>query len=138
MVSIAASSRFISLLHVIGDEVGDDDARLVQHHMPERDAVIERDAGDMHRAARRRLGLAGAGDGGQFAGGDHLGDHHGGGLQRLLLLLGIGAPRPVLHHQHAQRVAGAQDRDAQEGVVDLLAGLRRGRRRRDAPALPTG
>ena len=30
------------LRHVVGDEVGDDDARLVQHHMAERDAVGQR------------------------------------------------------------------------------------------------
>jgi hypothetical protein len=38
--------------------------------------------------------------------------------------LGIGAPRAVLHDQHAERIAGAQHRHAEEGVVDLLAGLR--------------
>ena len=30
--------------HVVGDEIGDDDARLVQHHVAERDAVVERHA----------------------------------------------------------------------------------------------
>ena len=30
------------LLRVVGDEIGDDHARLVQHHMAERDAVVER------------------------------------------------------------------------------------------------
>ena len=29
------------LRHVVGDEVGDDHTRLVQHHMPERDAIVE-------------------------------------------------------------------------------------------------
>ena len=29
------------VLHVVGDEVGDDDARLVQHDVAERDAVVE-------------------------------------------------------------------------------------------------
>ena len=60
----------------------------------------------------------------QLARGDHLGQHHGGRLQRLDFLLGIGAPGAVLHHQHAERVAGAQHRHAEEGVVDLFAGLR--------------
>ena len=111
------------LVRIVGDEIGDDDARLVQHHVAERDAVIERGAAQVQGAAggglrpRRRQG-------GQFARGDHLRQHHGGGLERLDLLLRIGAPRPVLHHQHAERVAGAQDRDAEEGVVDLFAGLR--------------
>ena len=80
-------------------------------------------AGEMQRAASGGLG-AGLGERGQFARGDHLGEHHRGGLQRLLFLLGVGAPRPVLHHQHAERVAGAQDRHAEERVVDFLAGLR--------------
>ncbi len=53
MVSIAASSRFSLLRHVIGDEIGDDDARLVQHHMAERDALVEGGAGDVDRAAAR-------------------------------------------------------------------------------------
>ena len=55
---------------------------------------------------------------------DHLGQHHRGGLERFDLFLRIGALRPILHHQHAERVAGTQDRDAQEGVVDFFAGLR--------------
>ena len=79
----------------------------------------------MRCSGRRDCGLgAGRGERGQFAGGDHLGQHHGGGLQRLHLLLGIGAPRAVLHDEHAERVAGAQDRHAKEGVVDLFARFR--------------
>ena len=71
---------------------------------------------------RRRLG-AGLRQRGQFAGGDHLRQHHGGGLQRLDLFLDIGALGTVLYHQHAERVAGAQDRHAEEGVVDFFAGF---------------
>ena len=92
--------------------------------MAERDAVVERQAGELQRPARGRLG-AGLGDRGKLARGDHLGEHHRGGLQRLLFLLGVGATRPVLHHQHAERAAGAQDRHAEEGVVNLFAGLLR-------------
>ena len=55
MVSMAASSRFNLLRDVVGDEIGDDDARLVQHDVAERDAVGERDAGEMQRPARGRL-----------------------------------------------------------------------------------
>jgi hypothetical protein len=101
--------------------VGDDDARLVQHDMAE----------PTPSRGRRRRWRSGARsiDGrawraGEFAGRDHLGEHHRGRLQRLDLFLGIGAVRAVLHDQHAERVAGAQDRHAEEGVVDLLAGLR--------------
>ena len=60
----------------------------------------------------------------QFAARDHLGEQHGGGLEHLDLFFGIDAAGPVLHHQHAERVAAAQDRHAEEGLVDLLAGLR--------------
>ena len=101
----------------------------MQHHVAERDAVVERGAGEMQRPAGGRLG-AGLGERGQLARGDHLGEHHRGGLQRLLFLLGIGAARPVLHHQHAERIAGAQHRHAEERVVDLFAGLRPVRERR--------
>ena len=109
--------------HVVGDHVGDDDARLVQHDVAERDAVRQRGAGQMHGMAGDRLG-AGAGERGQLAGGDHLGEHHRRGLQRFFFLLGIGAARAVLHHQHAERIAGAQDRHAEEGMVDFFAGFR--------------
>ena len=109
--------------HVVGDHIGDDHARLVQHHMAERDAVRQRGARDIERMARGRLG-ARAGDRGQLARGDHLGEHHRRGLQRLFFLFGIGAARAVLHHQHAERIAGAQHRHAEERVVDFFAGFR--------------
>ena len=125
------------LRHVVGDDVGDDHARLVQHHMAERDAVGQRRALELQRMARGGLG-AGPGERRQFARGDHLGEHHRGGLQRLFFLLGIGAARAVLHHQHAERVAGAQDRHAEEGVVDFFAGFRPEREGRMRSARPTG
>ena len=102
----------------------DDDARLVQHDVAER-RRRRRAAAPVRCSGRRDRGLgAGLGERLQLARGDHLGQHHGGGLQRLLFLLGIGAAGAVLHDQHAERVAGAQERHAEEGVVDLLAGLR--------------
>ncbi|MGX0998611.1 hypothetical protein AB7M38_005903 [Bradyrhizobium diazoefficiens] len=111
------------LRQVLGDVVLDDDARLVQHDMAERDTFRQDRADLLHGVARGRL-EAGLGQRRQFAGGDQLGQHHRGGLQRLELFLDIGALGAVLHHQHAERVAGAQDRHAEEGVVDLFAGLR--------------
>ena len=78
---------------------------------------------EMQRMAGGRLG-AGLGERGQLAGGDHLGQHHGRGLQRLFFFLRIGAAGAVLHHQHAERIAGAQDRHAEERVVDFFAGFR--------------
>jgi len=70
-----------------------------------------------------RLG-AGAGERRQFSGGDHLGEHHRRGLQRLFFLFRVGALCAVLHHQHAERIARAQDRHAEERVIDFFAGFR--------------
>ncbi|MGY4354280.1 hypothetical protein ACVW0J_000773 [Bradyrhizobium sp. i1.7.7] len=111
------------LRQILGDVVLDDDARLVQHDMAERDAFREDGADLLRRMARGRL-LARLGQRRQFAGGDQLRQHHRGGLERLELLLDIIALGAVLHHQHAERVAGAQDRHAEEGVIDFFAGLR--------------
>ena len=111
------------LWDVVGDEIGDDDARLVQHDVPQCDAIAQGGTFDVDRAPRRRLG-AGQRQSRQLARGDHLGQHHGGGLQRFDFFFRIGAPRPVLHHQHAERVAGTQHRHAEEGVIDFFAGLR--------------
>ena len=109
--------------NVVGDVVGDDDTRLVQHDVAERDAFRQRHAGEMQRSPCRRLG-AGRRLRRQLARGDHLRQHHRRRLQRLDFLLRIVAPGAVLHHQHAERVAGAQDRHAEEGVVDFFAGFR--------------
>ena len=111
------------LRDIVGNEIGDDDARLVQHDMAERNAVAQCAALDVHRAPRRGLG-ARQRQRRQLARRDHLGEHHRGGLQRLDFFFRIGAPGAVLHHQHAERVAGAQDRHAEEGVVDFFAGFR--------------
>ena len=110
------------LLRIVGDQLSDDDARLVQHHVTEPDAVGNREAFELQRPVRGRL-EAGLCERGELARRDGLGEHHRGRLQRLFLVLRIGARRAVLHHQHAERVAGAQDRDAEEGVVDFFAGL---------------
>ena len=110
------------LLRIVGDQLGHDDARLVQHHMAEPDAVGDRQAFDLQRPVRGGL-QAGLGQRGQLARRDGLGQHHRGRLQRLFLVLRVGALRAVLHHQHAERVAGAQDRDAEERVIDFFAGL---------------
>ncbi|MGY3106728.1 hypothetical protein ACVWW7_003355 [Bradyrhizobium sp. LM6.9] len=120
---------FDLLRQVLGDVVLDDDARLVQHDVAERDAFRQDGADLLRRMARGGL-LAGLGQRGQLAGGDQLRQHHRGGLERLEFLLDIVALGAVLHHQHAERVAGAQDRHAEEGVVDFFAGLGAERERR--------
>ncbi len=110
------------LRQVLGDVVLDDDARLVQHDVAERDALGQDRADLLCGMARRRL-LSRLRQRGELAGGDQLRQHHRGGLQRLELFLDIIALGAVLHHQHAERVAGPQDRHAEEGVVNLFAGL---------------
>ena len=80
--------------------------------------ALERD-GPGQRQAR-----AGHGQRLQFPGGDHFGQQHGRGLQRFDLLFGIAAARPILHHQHAQDIAAAQNRHAEERVINFLAGFR--------------
>ena len=111
------------LRQVLGDVIGDDDARLVQHDMAERDAVGQDRAALVQRMPGGGFG-AGLRQRGQLARGNHLRQHHRGGLQRLDFLLDIGALGAILHHQHAERIAGAQDRNAEEGVIDFFAGLR--------------
>ena len=110
-------------LGVLGDDLLDDDARLVQHDMAEPDAIRDRRALHGDRALQRRL-VARQRDRLQLAGCDHLREQHGGRLERLDLLVGVDAPRAVLDDEHAERVAAAQDRHAQEGMVDFFARLR--------------
>ena len=116
---------------VFGNVIGDDDARFMQHDMAERDAVGQDRAGLVQRMPRGGFG-AGLRQRRQLARGDHLRQHHRGGLQRLDLFLDIGALGAVLHHQHAERIAGAQDRNAEERVIDFFAGFRAERERRMA------
>ena len=111
------------VLDVLGDELRDDDARLVQHDVAERDAFGEGRSLQMHRAVDVEIGARHR-DVFHLAGREHLRQHHGGRLQRLELLLGVDAVGAVLHDEHAERAPGAQHRHAEEGVVDLLARLR--------------
>ena len=110
-------------LKVLGDELGDDDARFVQHDVTEGNAFGDRHTGKTLRGLSPRLRRDLLGDA-QAARGQHLGKHHGRGLQRLDFLIAIGSVRAVLHRQHADGIAPAQDRHAEEGVVDVLARLR--------------
>ncbi len=109
--------------HVLGDDLLHDDPRLVQHHMPEANAFGDRRAGQRQGGARREIVDRGR-QGLQFARGDHLREQHGGRLEDLDLLVDVDPSRLVLHHEHAERVAAAQHRNAEEGRVDLLPGFR--------------
>ncbi len=111
------------LLAILVEQVGDDDARLVQHDMAEPDAFVEGQAGEADRAAQVEF-EARPGQPREIAGGDHLGDHHRRRFQRLDLVVAIVAHGLVLHDEHAERAPGPQHRHAEEGIVDLLARLR--------------
>ena len=87
------------------------------HAIGEGDALLVDRTAQGDTGLHRRQGL-------QLAGREHLGHHHGGGLEAPRLFLGIDAIGAVLDDQDAEGVAGAQQRHAEEGVVDLFARLR--------------
>ena len=105
---------------VFRHEAGHHDARLVQHGMSQPDAVghhrpFQGQMLPQHRRSRHhRL---------QFTSGDHLGEQHGGRLERFHLLFGVETTGAVLHHEDPERIAAAQDRYAEKREIDLLSGL---------------
>ena len=104
---------------ILGLELGDDHARLVQHGVAERDAFRHRLAA--HHMADGAAELGAGVDAGNGARHQVLGQHHSRRLQHLHVLVGIFLLRLVLDGQHAQHIAAAQHRHRQEGVVDFLA-----------------
>ncbi len=112
------------LLRIIRNEVLDLDTRLMEHDMAEAHAFRHRLPRQSQRPADGRAARAGAGERFEFAACHQLREDHRGGLQRLHFLFGIGALGTVLHHEHAERVAGAQDRHARERGIDLFARFR--------------
>ena len=111
----------VLLLGVLGLELGDHDARLVQHHVAERQALRQRLAA--HDMADRATELGAGVDAGDRTRDQMLGQHHGGGLQHLDVLVGVFLVGLVLDGQHTQHIAVAQHRHGQEGMIDLLARL---------------
>ena len=109
-------------LDILGDQPGDDDARLVQHDMAERHAFRDGKAAKPHGKIAAGFGADDVAH--KSSRGDHLGEHHGRGLQRFDLLVAILTLGTVLHREHADCVAAAQNRHADEGVIDFLARLR--------------
>ena len=60
----------------------------------------------------------------QFAAGDHFGQHHGDDLQVLDLFVAIDPLGAILHHQHPDRAATAQQGHTQKGVEGIFARFR--------------
>ena len=114
---------FLFLDGIIGDQVFDDNARLVQHHMAEADTVSQRLAFKRQRPPDRNIG-ARRGKGLQFARGNDFRQHHGSGLQSLDFLLDILARGFVLHDQNAKRHTLPQNGHAEEGLIDFFARFR--------------
>ena len=109
---------------VFGDQLGDMDARLVQHGMAERNALAE---GCRLDVVRDLAGLVGRLEGlrvDQLGGGHDFGQHHRDRLQRLDLFLGVVTFGAVLHRQHADDLAASEDRHAHQRLVDFFAGFR--------------
>ena len=110
-------------LAVLVEQIGDDDARLVQHDVAETHALVERQALEGHWPAEVEF-KPWPRQPRQIAGSDHFGDHHRRCFQRLDLVVAIVPLGAILHDQHAERAAGPQHRHAEEGIVDLFTGLR--------------
>ena len=91
--------------------------------MAEANAVGQRAAVRGHGACQVEFD-AGGRETLQVTGGDQFAEHHGGRFEGFHLVVAIGAMRLVLDDENAERSAGAQNRHAEEGIVDLLAGLR--------------
>ena len=91
------------LRNIFGEQLVDGDARLVQHHMPERDAVGQRAA--LQRLALRALEIGRLHVELDQHRADQLRQHHGRGLERLDLFIRIAARRCVLKGQHADRAS---------------------------------
>ena len=112
------------LADILGHDLLDGDARLVQDGVADGDARRELHAVDAQRQQAQPVDLLHLVGADEVTGRDQLRQHHGDGLQSLDLFLVVLATGPVLHDHHAEHAAGAHDRHAGERVIDLLAGFR--------------
>ena len=108
-------------LGILGLDLGDDDARLVHDGVAQGDAFRQRLA--THHVTYGTAELGAGVDACNRSRHQMLGQHHGGRLQHLHVLVGIFLLRLVLDRQHAQHLAAAQHRHREERVVGLLARL---------------
>ena len=97
---------------ILGLDLGDEYARLVDDDVTERNAFRQRLAA--HHMTDGAAELRTAVDAGNGAGDEMLGEHHSGGLQHLHVLVGILLLRLVLNREHAQDVAATQNGNRQE------------------------
>ena len=111
------------LLHVLGDGIGQHHPRLVQVHHALGRALLGRHAAGVigPDMGPRELRVALAQEGAQLG---HLGQQHGHDFQPVNVVFAVMPRLAVLHDEHAQHLAQALDRHAEEGHVDLLAGAR--------------
>ena len=100
------------------------DGRLVQNHHADRQTFGEAQALQALGPVGRKLHALELGGIDDLAGGDHLGQHHGDGLQILDLVLVVDAGGAVLDHQHPDGPAAPQQRNAEEAVVGIFARFR--------------
>ena len=121
--SSAESRRRLFLLGVLGDEVDDDDARIVQHDFAERDPVGEARALEDARTAEIDVG-ARLDQRIEVRGRDHLGEQRRRGQHRLDLVFTEDAMVLVLDHENAERLPGAQHRHAEERAVGVFPRFR--------------
>jgi hypothetical protein len=120
-----AARKPLELAHrILGDHLLQQDARLVQHRLADAEPGAQRQPVQPERHQGQPVGGMVRVAGQKLAARHQLGQHHGGGLQRLDLLLGVVALGAVLHHQHAEHASAARNRHAHQRVIDLLAGLR--------------
>ncbi len=109
--------------HILGNELADLDARLVENDVAHGDAVGERHALQANRGAVLRLHTpARLVD--ERARNHELGQDRGDDLQGLDLFLVVMAAGAVLDDDDAEGAAAAQDGHAEKGVERILARLR--------------
>ena len=110
-------------LGIFGDSMFDGDARLMEHRDPGTHAVDQFLPGQPLRrlVGRRSVGARGGID--QIGVGDQFGEHHGDGLQRLDLDVGIAARVSMLDAQDTHRAFAADDRHPGKAVEQFFAGF---------------
>ena len=109
-------------LDVLGDRMLDHDARLVEHGLALGHAGDQLEPGEPQRTGAPQASAACAVD--QPRAGDHFGQDHGHGLQRLDLDVLVAPRLGMLDGEHADRAFEAHDRNAGEAVETLFARFR--------------